>query len=281
MGTFVEQQGSREQHRVIELYQFTYGPTTIRYTNYEQDVTYNSVTWTSLTITRSNPEISKDRPRTRLTVKLPQASTIGRLYVTPSPSYQMSVRVLRYDPGASPPDSAVVFDGYVASASYQDNGYVCELQLSPFNEIFNRQVPRFTYQGLCNHVLYDGGCKVNRNTFKYTGTVVSTQLNETVIEVAGVGAAGGSSPQRDWVGGYVELPDGSDSRQILDQEADNLTLLLPFYDPVAGAEVNVYRGCDHTLTTCKAVFNNVLNYGGFPYVPTVNPFQLSQFTREE
>ena len=273
---------SAESGRPIEFYTFIYGPNVVRYTNYDEDLTFNSVNWESISITRNNPEISRDRPRTRLVVKLPTATEIGRLFRTPAPSYRVDATILRsHSLADSPPLSYVIYAGYVASSNYEQNGFTCALQLTPFNELFNRQVPRYTYQSLCNHVLYDGNCKVNRASFKHSNTVNAATNNETVLDIGGLEAAGGSSPARDFVGGYVQLPDGSDQRVILDQDGDQVTINLPFYDSVLGLTVDVYQGCDHALETCRLKFNNVINYGGFPYVPAINPFQVQQFTEEQ
>ncbi len=37
--------------------------------------------------------------------------------------------------------------------------------------------------------------------------------------------------------------------------------------PATGDAFTVYQGCDHTMATCKAKFNNLANFRGFPFVP--------------
>jgi hypothetical protein len=45
------------------------------------------------------------------------------------------------------------------------------------------------------------------------------------------------------------------------------------FDGIAvGQAVTLYPGCDHTTTTCDGKFSNLNNYGGFPHIPTKNPF---------
>jgi uncharacterized phage protein (TIGR02218 family) len=41
---------------------------------------------------------------------------------------------------------------------------------------------------------------------------------------------------------------------------------LPFM-PNAGDTFTAYPGCDKTQNTCTSRFNNLANFGGFPYVP--------------
>jgi hypothetical protein len=71
----------------------------------------------------------------------------------------------------------------------------------------------------------------------------------------------------------VEALGGVDRRLILSSSGDVLTLLLPFTSSPLGSTVIVFAGCDHTIATCKSKFNNVVNYGGFAFVPTKNIFQ--------
>ncbi len=46
-----------------------------------------------------------------------------------------------------------------------------------------------------------------------------------------------------------------------------LTQPLP-YAPAASDTFTVYPGCDKSQRTCKLKFNNLANFGGFPYTPT-------------
>jgi uncharacterized phage protein (TIGR02218 family) len=38
--------------------------------------------------------------------------------------------------------------------------------------------------------------------------------------------------------------------------------------PLAGDTFTVYPGCDKTQATCTSKFSNLINFGGFPYVPS-------------
>ncbi len=44
--------------------------------------------------------------------------------------------------------------------------------------------------------------------------------------------------------------------------------LKPWIFPVAiGDQFRLLPGCDHTVATCDGVFNNIIHYGGFPFIP--------------
>lgn len=45
-----------------------------------------------------------------------------------------------------------------------------------------------------------------------------------------------------------------------------LEVPLPI-QPAEGTTFSLYPGCDHTKGTCESRYNNLGNYGGFPYVP--------------
>ena len=50
----------------------------------------------------------------------------------------------------------------------------------------------------------------------------------------------------------------------------SLALLYPLPYPVAPGDLfAAFFGCDHTISTCQAKFNNVIHFRGFPFVPPV------------
>jgi hypothetical protein len=61
-------------------------------------------------------------------------------------------------------------------------------------------------------------------------------------------------------------------RFILEHSGAAITLSSGASDIPVGAAVSLFPGCDHSAATCAAKFSNAANYGGFPYMPTKNPF---------
>jgi uncharacterized phage protein (TIGR02218 family) len=267
-----------ETNRPIELFEFTAGTTTTRYTSSEGEVPFNGFTWLPRTIERSSYGKHVESEATTLDIKLPSTDVIASRYIGIQPADRLDVVVSRIHETMSPETAILLFRGYVTSAAFKDE--VCKLILKPFNEIFQRQMPRQTYQGLCNHVHYDGRCGIleTASPNQLTGTVISQTNNGEVINVAGAGAvADNKSPLQAFKGGFVRTQDSSDFRMILDQNGDDLTLLLPFSTSVLGATVVLQRGCDRSIATCAAKYSNVINYGGFPHVPGINPFRQGTF----
>jgi uncharacterized phage protein (TIGR02218 family) len=146
------------------------------------------------------------------------------------------------------------------------------LHSEPVYTSIRRNALRRHYQRQCPHVLYGAACGVNQTLFKTIGTVAN--ISGSVIQV---NAAGGFDDGH-FAGGFVEWNSSagvSDNRLITDHISVTLTLTAPIIGLAVGDTVNLYPGCDHTLSTCKNKFSNNLNYGGWPYLPLLNPFGLT------
>jgi len=274
MSTLDQLEVSVETSRPVELYTFTMGASTWKFTSAEGDVTFNSITYSPIAIKRGSTTQSKEQKSTVLTISLPTLEEVVAQFISIQPSDTLNVTIQRIQPDAVPATTSIMmFQGYVSSVSFKDE--LAEMRCIPFNELFSRQVPRFQYQGLCNHVLYDSRCKASEGSFKHSGTALTVSGGGTVIEVQALPTSG--TP---FVGGYLQIPGGSEERLIIAQTSIAVTILYPFKANVAGGTVDAFQGCDHTAVTCAQKFSNILNYGGFPFVPTINPFSKSQLMKE-
>jgi hypothetical protein len=102
--------------------------------------------------------------------------------------------------------------------------------------------------------------------FTYNG--LNSAVVGDVYTVDGLTAKGAG-----WaIAGVLVNPTSTDFRLIIAQTNDQVTVLMPFPTSLVGQTLSVLAGCDHTLPTCKTKFNNVINYGGFMFVPHKNPF---------
>jgi uncharacterized phage protein (TIGR02218 family) len=126
------------------------------------------------------------------------------------------------------------------------------------------QLPPVIMQPNCTHTLFDAGCTLNKASFAESNIV---QGGSTVNKVISLSAK---------ADGYY------DNGQILFTSGPNNGLLkavkqylgqnfffnspLPFLSN-AGDTFTAYPGDDKTQATCKNKFNNLANFGGFPYVP--------------
>jgi uncharacterized phage protein (TIGR02218 family) len=273
----------RADGRPTELYQFVVGSSTTRYTSASVDQQIGGNTYETLAIQRTDPAQSKDVKAGEIILQVPASLQLVLDFRAVIPYSLPSLTIFRIHQQ----DSASIFTfwkGFVSSVAMSDT--TAEIACQPVDRVFNRQIPRFVYSGICNHVLYDGGCLLSPTDFDFVGVANSINTDGTEIVMTGARAAaaaiapGLSSAELDvfWQGGYMETPGGAERRMILEGnvggDADKLRILLRFRDLVAGGNCTVFAGCDHSLTTCDAKFNNVLRFGGYPFVPTVNPFAI-------
>ncbi len=133
--------------------------------------------------------------------------------------------------------------------------------------ILDYDMPRNLFSPICLHVLYDAGCGIIRGTFSLDGTVAAGS-NSNVINFsdARAGDAQGSIVFSSGANANVRVTVKSVIYAGTTPVGYNLMYPLPFA-PAVGDTFNVAFGCDHTQATCRAKFNNLANFRGFPYVP--------------
>jgi len=263
--------------RPVELYTITQGAISYEYTSAEDDLTVASIPYTAEKISRGKiGQSPQDRNRT-VEVRVPITNEFARRYRLSTPGARASITIRRFQRPDSPGFATItLFTGFVQSVSFEDEMKMAVILCSPIEMASSRPIPRFSYQSLCNHVLFDDNCKVDDtdSRFRYSNTV-SAQSGSTV-SVPGVDAYGAG-----WfTGGFLELTGGNDSRLIIASSGITLQLLLPFPSSAVGQTVTVFAGCDHTVNTCDTKFDtpedtlsNVINFGGFAFVPNRNPYQ--------
>jgi uncharacterized phage protein (TIGR02218 family) len=128
-----------------------------------------------------------------------------------------------------------------------------------------------TYQPGCRADLGDSRCGVNLAPF--TSSFVVTSVTSRRVFSAAIGSP---NPTEDnyfalglvqWTAGANVGTRGFDVKAYTAAGGTlELYLATPFEIEV-GDTGTVYRGCDKTLATCKAVFANVVNFRGEPFVP--------------
>lgn len=126
----------------------------------------------------------------------------------------------------------------------------------------------------CRHALYGKSCGVNINSYKSQTNIISITANSSFAEVD-------SDPvlQNGVLRGGVLIWQGRYS-MIEDNTGNVLKLKENLRDLVAAVsseaqEVEIAPGCRLTRTDCNDKFNNILNFGGFPWMSD-NPFNGKQ-----
>ncbi len=266
--TFLAQQNSWRGGEPIEIYKFTSPFDELRYTSYDANVNFNGNDYFKLAgLTRTAPEQTGSFEMSSMELMMPTTSAIVQRYVAFPPPYSTFINIARFHRNDPDLEAYNFWHGRVLGVKIDgaSSKVICESYLSVFKRLGLRQF----YQNLCNHVLYDTGCRVDKTLFRVTDSV--TFIDGITIKVP----AALSYPEQWFRGGFVETTGVEvDRRLIIDHVGQDITLLAPFYSELLSVSdiVDLYAGCDHSLGTCKAKFNNVVNYGGFPFVPTNNLF---------
>lgn len=260
---------SEDEGSPVELYEFSFQGTTYYYTSGESDFNYNTKTYTAESIGRTEIEFTGDLPKNDLTLTVPYNFPIALLFRVAPPSDVVHLIVREIHRADTIDNEAIVkWRGRVLNARWNEDMTV-SLNCENFLTSMRRTGLRRLYQRQCPHILYGNACGLANTSF-----AISAQLT----------SGGGVSLQSptflalgdDFLaGGYVEWeksPGVYERRAIRSHTGDTIEITYPIPELTSLDTVTVYPGCDHTLDTCRSKFNNVVNYGGFPYIPQKNPF---------
>jgi uncharacterized phage protein (TIGR02218 family) len=170
--------------------------------------------------------------------------------------------------GAVPPlvpignGSVILFKGRVSTIE-EIGRTTAKVTVASDLVLLDIDMPRNLYAPTCNHVLYDAGCTLNRATYTASGVVGA---GSSITNILWSGAT--SAYQQ----GALTFTSGANEGTevtVKAASAGSLGLMYPLLEqPATGDAFTVCQGCDHTFATCKAKFNNLSNFRGFPYVPS-------------
>ncbi len=213
--TFAAFEESQEGSRPVELFTFTTGAVINRWTSAEDDVPSGGNTWTAVNISREKLSGGgADQRDQNLVITVPSDNAIAAQYINAVPGVPTTVLIERIQRTDGPSFEVItLFEGRIASVGFEDHGRRAKINVHPLVIATSRTIPRFNYQGLCNHVLYDDLCQVDDTdpAFRLSAANV-TAVSGNTITVTGVTAFGAGF----FDGGFVESNGGADRRLILE-----------------------------------------------------------------
>jgi uncharacterized phage protein (TIGR02218 family) len=263
--TFDAKETSLTDGQPVELYEFQYGTTFFRYTSSQLEREINTFKWKPTPLDRENLAQTSEVMKSSLQVTVPADNEVAALFKVQPPSEVVTVRVFQYHETDNL--TIVVFVGRVLNASWQDERVT--MSCDPAYAALQRQGLRRCYQLLCPHALYSASCGALIENFKLTGTVVS--VTGTTVEAS----VFGDRPDGWLNGGFLDFSNGlrgTERRAILSHVGTTIKLQVSLPQLVVGSTISVYAGCAHNMDDCGGKFNNLLNYGGMPYIPQLNPY---------
>lgn len=254
----------------IELFRFVGTYTTYYRTSAPESITNTEATWVANAIKRSEfEEGTQEDDDLTIDIEMPASDQMVTDYCINVPPPGLALQILRVHRNDLN-DALTLWDGEVVSWTIKGRTAKCRVP-SLFSYIFNKPLPRIKYQGPCNHVLGDRFCKVDMTTVDNNQDTTISTIVDNVVTIADTSVFADD----ECVGGSMIA--ASEQRMIVSNTGTSFTLASPFSPNVAALDaVSVRRGCNHQLTNgghCIDRYSNGSNYGGFPYVPTRNPFQ--------
>ncbi len=169
-------------------------------------------------------------------------------------------------------DAEPIVSSILGKTTLLDDAY--KIEEMGLTDALNQSVGR-TYAAGCQKAFGGqeyAGCKVVLAGISVTGTL-------TAATSASVFRDAGRTEAADWfAAGTVQFTGGANAGlkplEIKSYAADGtIETFEPFYYPVAiGDTYSMIPGCRHRLADCRDKWNKVVNFGGFPYVPTSSQY---------
>jgi uncharacterized phage protein (TIGR02218 family) len=245
-----------------ELFQFTTIAGTWRFTGADEPKVYQGVTFDPEAIIHTEPSAGAELKSGTIKITLPADNEIAAQFIPYMPQSPMFLTIFRAHDGEADSETVVYWTGKITAALFGD---VCELTATPEQGVLKRSIPQARFQMQCNHILFDGGCKVIKDLFKVLGTL--TSVAGAVIQAV----AFGTKPDGYFNGGYIEF--GNQRRLIVNHVGTTLTLLEGLPGLSVASVCYAYAGCNHNFTgDCTTKFANTGNFFGFQWIPSKNPF---------
>lgn len=251
----------------VELYTFMFRGTAYRYTSADKDVTFDTQTYIAAQLERSEIQEVSDLPKNNITIRAPRDFEIAQFFNPTPPSEVVPFTLREFHNTDGSPEAIVKWQGRVLNVDW--SGSEATLTCENIFTSLKRQGLRRLYQRQCPHILYGAQCGLDSSLFRSEAQLTS---GGTVNLVSPAFLVLGD----DYLaGGYMEwerTPGVFERRAIRTHVGDTIQVTHAIPDLTALNTVRVYPGCDHMPTTCIDKFDNLVNYGGFPYIPEQNPF---------
>lgn len=266
--------------RRVELYEFKVGDeggVVLRYADGEKPCTYAGAEYEPIPIRRGKITKAGGLDNTEMNITVPVESEIAELYRVHAPAFAVTLTIRSVDYRDSDGlYASIIWIGRVLNCRRDVEGEmdVAELACKPWNSLLRNNGLRRNYQLSCPHQLYGPQCQASKAATERTATVAS--VSGTALTLVDGWKAG--EPDSNFRFGLVEWDgeNGREVRMVYAVSGNTLTFNTPIAGLSPGDEVSVYYGCARTREHCAGLHNNIVNYGGQPWIPLVNPVNKTQ-----
>ena len=257
----------------IDLFRIVIGTEVYTMTSADERQTYDAgdgdEIYLPIAMGRGATEQKNSLAKANLDVSIPLTHPLARRMLT-SLYDQIVSLTLFVDDGT---DVAVQWKGRLASLKPENTNLTMIFE-SIFTSL-RRPGLRARFQKTCRHALYFRGCNLDKDDFATAATLDALDGSVLTVPEAALVADGY------YLGGMIGAADGV-LAYIIGHVGDQITVQRVPYSITeqfaaegAGTALTIYPGCDHRRATCIAKFDNLLNYGGFDWIPRKNPMSGS------
>lgn len=252
--------------RAVELFRFVEGASVETQTSGDAEVTYNAEVYTPRPIGRTQAQSKNELSRANIDISMGIDNPLAQKHLASPIDSVVTLTIFQQNEMGT----NVFWKGRLSSVKAANKSITLTFE-SIFTSL-RRPGLRARYQKTCRHALYARGCNVNPEDHAVMGMLSNVQGQQ--VTVPGLDAF----PPGRFRGGMIRAPDGV-VRFVTDHVGNVLTLSRPFQTlqnlfDINGpgvVEVKVYPGCRHNMDDCVTIFDNLPNYGGFPWIPQKNP----------
>jgi len=265
----------------IDLFLFTYGTGSEDYFGYvdcELPVTHEGKNYVPYPVERDAINSSGSLDKSGLSLRIDGNAGVAELFRVYPPSQPVTLVIRQGHFGDPDADFNVIWAGRVLSCGWEEN--IATLTCEPVSTSMGRTGLRRHFQYGCPHALYmgddAGGCRASKAAATRTSTVAGVTGSLLTLP----SGWNGSFDKAKFSGGMIEwLLSGRVVRRAIvkvNAATNVITMGGPIPELEVGDTVSVILGCNHQMTDCADLHNNINDFGGQPWIPTKNPFGNTQ-----
>ena len=280
--TYPNREASVDQAIPIGLFLIRYGTGSedhFAYSDSDIEVVHDGITYVPIPIGRESIDSSGGLDNKTLTIQIAPRAEVATYLETRTPTQEVTLVIRQGHADDPDQEFLVVWSGRIVAATRKD--VFVEIQAESLATAMRRPGLHRGYQRSCPWALYEFPCSAPR-TIRATISPITIGRN-----VLGVPADwNGSYDRTKFLGGYISWPDSTSGRThvrtILDITTQSATEdYLHIQGSTEGLDVastlRIYLGCNHLTDDCIQLHDNIVNFGGQPFIPLVNPVGTNRF----
>lgn len=254
---------------VVELFSISsVGMSSFRYTDGNESISYAGLTYDPYPVKRSRISFTSDLKVDETTLTFAKNWGVDNA-IRRDTLAGADVQIVRVNRDIPDDSNVILFDGEIGDTTINELNVVARCQTLDF---LNVELPLREYQVACNWRIYDVYCGLTQADHSLTSTITGGVRN--VLVGPNIAGTSQDDPLADeyWTLGFAQALSGMNEdiiRQVTSHTGMTVTVVPPFpFDFDLDTDtVKLVLGCNHSVSDCEDVFSNLINYGGFPFIP--------------